>query len=76
MGGFAQGSARCLGDFLHLLGFFDEAAPQAVFQIAAFADGSKNQRVFLLASLPFASLLVVGEHLWSIQRGQKGVLVR
>lgn len=69
MGGFAHGSARCLGDFLHFFGFFGEAAPQAVFQIATFADGSKNQRVFLLASLPFASLPVVGEHLWSIQRG-------
>lgn len=69
MRGFVHGSARCLGDFLHLLGFFEEAAPQVVFQIVAFADGSENQMVFLLASLPFASFLVVGEHLWSIQRG-------
>lgn len=71
MGGFACGSARGLGDFLCLLGFFDEAALQVVFQIATFGDGSENQRVFLLVSLPFASLLVVGEHLWNIQRGKK-----
>lgn len=71
MGGLAHGSARCLGDFLCLVGFFDEAALQVVVQIAAFAGGSENQRVFLLASLPFASLLGVGDHLWSFQRGKK-----
>lgn len=56
-----------------LLGFFDKAAPQVVFQIEAFADGFENhwERVFLLVSLPLASLLGAGERPRTILRGKK-----